>query len=106
MMRKAAAKMRKGRRPSHDQEMRRPGRADGASWLIVGRATSVIALPFVRRRRSRRYLTVTPTTVGQPAVIAVEAAVICARVGSCVPLDSGSFAFAAGSRVLFAAMSS
>jgi len=26
-------------------EMRRPGRAGGASWLIVGKATSVIALP-------------------------------------------------------------
>src|SRR6478752_1512902 len=106
MMRKAAAKMKKGRSPSHDQEMRRPGRAVGASWLIVGRATSVIALHFVPRRRSRRYLTVTPTTVGQPAVIAFEAAVIWARVGSWVPFDSGSLASAAGSSVFLAAISS
>src|SRR6476659_928791 len=106
MIRNAAAKARKGRSPSHAHEKRGPGRARGASWPTAGTATSVIALRFAKRRRRRRYLTVTPTVIGQPAVIAFDAAVIWARVGSLVPFESGSFASAVGSRVFLAAMSS
>src|SRR6476659_8715173 len=106
MIRKAKAKTRNGTRPSHAHENRRPGRARGASWPTAGTATSVIALRFGSRRRRRRYLTVTPTVIGQPAVIAFDAAVIWARVGSLVPFDSGSLASAAGSRVFLRAMSS
>src|SRR4249919_2322399 len=105
MIRNAAAKARKGTSPSHAQENLRPGRARGASWPTAGTTTSVIALRFAMRRRRRRYLTVTPTVIGQPAVIAFDAAVIWARVGSLVPFDSGSLASAAGSRVFLSAMS-
>src|SRR6478735_9380043 len=100
------ANAKKGMSPSQDHENRRPGRAAGAPWSTRGRTASVTALPLGLRRRGRRYLTVTPTTVGQPAVIAFEAAVIWARVGSWVPFDSGSLASAAGSSVFLAAMSS
>src|SRR6266576_131447 len=105
MIRNAMAKARNGTSPSHAQENRRPGRARGASWPTVGTATSGIALRFVRRRRRRRYLTVTPTVMGQPAVIAFDAVVIWARVGSLVPFESGSLASAVGSSVFLAAMS-
>jgi len=106
MMRKAIANRRNGTTPRIEALKReRPERVVDAPRALVGVAVSATAVTD-SGDRGGAYLTVAPTVDAQFFVIRSEALVIWSRVGSCVPVVSGSFAWSSAGTTFRLTMSS